>query len=1213
MSAHSTKLRAFLAFLFFIFSVYTVIGQANITIEVSWASWSSENRVTFRNPSNVQIGASICNPATCFNGSSNNSYNNLGGPASYPGVAYGNNYDILLEDTWGDGWNGTSFVRVYQDGILIVDSDLTGGTSTTVSFNIQPIPPALAIANVTINEGAGTADFTVIHGGGSSSGPYTVNFETVAGSATSGVDYTAVTGGILNFDGTIGDSEIISIVVTDDTLYELSETFVVQFTSSSDATVDISDTATGTIDDNEVILNNTDLVLVEEFDGYIGYTSTGGSLRTQNNNTNACSVTTTSSNTLTTAIPAAGTIDKAFLYWSHSGQTPDTQVTFEGITVDADLVYTSSAGSGRIFYGGVSDVTSIVTSVANPSTNSFDFSGLTIDTSATYCNSATVLGGWSLMVFYTDPALPASTINLYQGFHGESNSSSSYTLDGFFAIGASGSKTTVLSWEGDQTLSNNEDLEVTTGLGTFDLVGDGDNTLINRNPFNSTIFDNTGGTTVNITTSYGLDLDTYDVSPFITAGESSLTTRVQSGQDFVILNAVVLKVPSNLVTGIVYEDLNYGGGPGRDFVTSAGVRREGVDMELYDSGGTQIQTTTTDASGVYVFGGMANGTYSIRAVNNTVRSSRTGGLACTTCIPVQTFKTDYVSSALIPDINAVGGENPSGVDPGAGTLAGSQSISAMTISSEGVAGMDFGFNFNTIVNTNEDDQGSLEQFIVNSNALDASSINIESNSIFNPVAGDDTSIFMIPSAGDPLGRTADTNFASGYFDILISNGNPLTTITGANTKIDGRTQTAYSGDTNSGTVGSGGTTVGTSANTLPDYERPEIQVHRNSGDVIRTQGDLFELRNISVYAGNNASVRIDGGSATLVGNLLGVNATGIASGNVDYGVEMTNGASRIEGNYIAQNTDEGIYITGSTSVLIQENHITDNGSRGACYDNIGITNGSGIIIRRNLIDRASSLGIDDDTPSGGILISENTITNSGQDGGNCGGSTPENAGIKLDSGNSSISNNIIGLNGGAGIVLAGGLGNLISQNSIYANGTSADALGIDIDASDTYGDGVTLNDTGDADGGPNGSINFPLISAAYRTSTTIVIEGWSRPNATIEVFLTDVSEGSATAGDNELGLSTDYGEGQTYLSTVVEGSGADTATGTSSYTDNDGNTDNTNKFKFTIALPPGISLGDYVTATSTISNSTSEFSPMSIVKAYTLITNRRITYRVNKN
>jgi len=1207
------KLYKFLFNILFALSTSMVFGQANITIEVSWGNWSSENRVTFRNPSNNQIGTSICNPAACYNGSGNNSYNNLASPASYPAVAYGNNYDILLQDTYGDGWNGTSFVRVYQDGVLIVDTDLAGGSSSTISFNIQPLPASLTIGDVTINENDDTADFTVTHGGGSSSGPYTVNFETLAGSATSGVDYIPIAGGTLNFNGTAGDSEIISITITDDILYELSETFIVQFTGSSDSTIDISDSATGTIVDNEIILNNSDLVLVEEFDGYIGYTSTGGSLRTQDNNTNPCSVTTTSSNTLTAAIPAAGTIDKAFLYWSHSGQNPDAQVTFEGVTVNADLMYTSSAGSGRTFYGGVSDVTSIVTGVANPNTNSFDFSGLTIDTSATYCNSATVLGGWSLMVFYTDLTLPASTVNLYQGFRGGSNSSSSYTLDGFFAIGATGSKTTILSWEGDQTLSNNEDLEVTTGTGTFDLVGDGDNTLFNRNPFNSTIYDNTGGTIVNNTTSYGVDLDTYDVSPYITAGESSVTTRVQSGQDFVILNAVVLKVPSNLATGFVFEDQNYGGGPGRDFATASGVGLEGVELELYNSGGTRIQSTLTDASGNYVFAGMANGTYSIRALNNTVNSARSGGSSCLNCMPVQTFKTDYALSTLTPDFNTVGGENPSGIDSASGTLAGAQSIATITIINEGVAGMDFGFNFNTIVNTNEDGQGSLEQFIVNSNILDETSLDIVANSIFDPDAGDDTSIFMIPTTSDPLGRNADANFTSGYFDISISNANPLTTISGSSTKLDGRTQTAYSSDTNSGTVGSGGTTVGTSANLLPDYERPEIQVHRNSGDVIRTQGNLFELRNISVYGDNNASVRIEGGSAIIEGNLLGVNATGIPSGNVDYGVEIISGTSTIEANYIAHNTDEGIYIMGGTSILVQNNHITDNGNRGACYDNIGITGGTGIIIQRNLIDRASSLGIDDDTSSGGIIISENTITNSGQDGGNCGGSTPENAGIKLEANNSSISNNIVASNAGAGIVLAGGSGNLISQNSIYANGTLADALGIDIDASGTFGDGVTLNDSGDTDGGPNGSLNFPVITGAFASGTNLVLEGWARPGAIIELFFTDINEGSAVSGANQMGLTTDYGEGQLYLDTFVEGSAADTDSRVSLYIDDDGNTDNTNKFKFTITLPPGANLGDLITTTSTISNSTSEFSPMSIIKAYTVITNRRITYRVKKN
>ncbi len=1078
------------------------LSQVTITIEVNWPNWSSENRVTFRDPSNTQIGARICNPAACFNGSGNNSYNNIGSPASYPSIAYGTGYSLLLQDTWGDGWNGSgSYVRVYQDGILIVNTDLTGGTSTTVSFDINVSPIQL----------------------------------------------------------------------------------------------------------------NAPLTLFEEFDGYIGYSSTGGTLRTASNTVNACSITTASSNTLTSSIPVGGTIDKAYLYWAHSGATADSQVTFEGVTVNADFLYGTSI-TNRTFFGGVSDVTSIINGIPNPSTNVYNFSGLTIDNSSTYCSSATVLGGWSLMIFYTDASLPAATINLYQGFNGESNSSSSFTLGGFYAIGGTGSKTTVLSWEGDQTLSNSELLTVTTGLGTFTLSGDGDNngTTVN-NPFNSTIFDNTILPIVNNTSTYGVDLDTYDVSPYIQPGETSVTTNVQSGQDFVIMNALVLKVPSNLITGTVFEDVNYGGGAGRNLVAASGVALPGATIELYDGGGTLVQTTITAVDGRYIFAGMANGSYSGRVVNSTVRSSRTGGSACTSCLPIQTFRKDYLLSTLTETTDEVGGTNPSGVDPGAGTLTGAQSVASVTITNEGVAGLDFGFNFNSIVNTNEDDQGSLEQFIVNSNTLGETGLNIESNSIFDPPVGDDTSVFMIPSSTDPLGRTADTNFTSGYFDISISNGSPLTTITDSNTKIDGRTQTAYSGNTNSGTAGAGGTAVGISATTLPNYDLPEIQVHRNGGDVLRTQGSSIGIRNISVYANNNAGIRVDGGSATISNAIIGVNALGSNAGNIDYGVEITSGTVVIDSNYIATTTDSGILINGGTSTTIQNNHITSNGDS-ACDDNITIQSGSGITIQQNLIENAEALGIDGDGISGNVSITENTIVNSGQNGGICSGNI-ENAGIRLDGNNSSIISNIIATNGGAGIILAGGntSGNLISQNSIYANGTTADALGIDIDQSDGLGDGITLNDNGDADNGPNGAINFSIISAAYISGTNLVVKGWARPGATIELFLTDVNQGTATVGDNQLGMSADYGEGQTYIGTFVEGSGADLDTGTSSYTDADGNTDTTNHFQFNLTLPSGVLIGNYITSTATISNSTSEFSPFSVIKVRTVITNRRITYRVNKS
>ncbi|MGB5553698.1 MAG: right-handed parallel beta-helix repeat-containing protein, partial [Flavobacteriaceae bacterium] len=831
-----------------------------------------------------------------------------------------------------------------------------------------------------------------------------------------------------------------------------------------------------------------------------------------------------------------------------------------------------------------------------------------------------VLGGWALFIFYEDTSLPAVNINLYQGFDGLSNAGTSFTLDSFYAIAGSGAKASFLSWEGDSNLdgtssgsTNPEELSITNQSAVTNVLS-GDGGQSGNNAYNSTIYDNTVAPVHNTATSYGVDLDTYDISTYISPGDTQVTANVDVGQDFVISNAVVLKVPSNLVAGSVFEDVNYPGGVGRDRVTASGLAVQGATVEIFDSSGNFVQRTTTDVNGRYSFGGIPDGTFSIKAVNSTIRSNRGGGLNCSACYPVQTFRSYENALTIVGVTNEVGGANPSAFqDVALGVLANAQSVSTVTLAGNGVVGIDFGFNFNTIVNTNDVGQGSLGQFITNSNALAETGMDIEANSIFDPIAGVDVSIFMIPPTGDPLGRTADSNFSSGYFDINIPNGNSLPAITDSDTRIDGRTQTSYSGNTNLGTVGSGGASVGVSALTLPNYDRPEIQVHRNTGNVFRLQGNNSVIRNIAVYANNNSGIQVLGGSSTISNNLLGTNALGTNAGNINNGIEISSGTTNIDGNYIATNTDYGILVNGGTSVSIQNNHITANGNA-ACDDNILIQNGSGIVINHNLITNAASLGIDGDGVVGNIVITENSITGSGQHGGNCSGNI-ENAGILLDGSNSSISNNIIYSNGGSGLVLAGGntFGNLISQNSFYANGTAGAALGIDLDASDDIGDGVTLNDTGDTDNGPNGSINFPIISGAYTSGANLVIEGWSRPGATIELFLTDINEGSAIAGDNQLGQSTDYGEGQVYLASFVEGSGTDTDSTSSSYTDDDGNTDNTNKFKFSIPLPPGVTLGEFVTSTATLSNSTSEFSPMSIIKAYTLITNRRITYRVNKN
>ena len=1060
--------------------------------------------------------------------------------------------------------------------------------------------PTMSIVDVSVNETAGTANFTVTHTGTAASGPFTVDFQTVDGTALAGSDYTN-TIGTLSFNGTVGDSEIISVPITNDSAVETDETFTIQFTGSSDGTVDISDTATGTI--NSQIISDAALTLYEEFHGNVDYVVTGNTLRTADNGTDPCAVTNSSSNTLIAPIPGTATIRKAYLYWAHSSSTMDADVTFEGQAITADIAYNAYSAT---YWSYLSDVTSIVTGVADPSTNTYDFADLTIDTTST-CSNQGVLGGWALIVYYDDPNLPASSINLYQGFQRLRNDNDSFTLDSFYAIAGTGAKATFLSWEGDSTLSGaSESLSITNqASSTFTLSGDGGQT--GTNAYNSTIYDDTQAPAYNDATPYGLDLDTYGISSYVSTGDTEVTANVSVANDAVFFNAVLIRVQSNLVTGTVFEDINYPGGAGRDMATASGVGVNNATLEIYDASDTYVESVTSDANGDYIFGGMADGDYTVRVVNSTVRSTRGGGIGCTSCLPVQTYRNYNTSGSFVEVTNEVGGADPTDTDASTGTLSGAQTSSAVTIAGNGIVGLDFGFNFNTIVNTNEDGQGSLEQFIVNANNLDETGLNIESNSIFDPASGEDTSIFMIPSSADPLGRTADSNFASGYFDITIGNGSPLSEITGDNTIIDGRTQTAYSGNTNSGNVGSGGTSVGVSNIVLPIYDLPEIQVHRGNGDVLQTNANSVTIRNLSIYAGNNAGILINGGSATVSANLLGVNASGSNAGNVDYGIENVGGNIVVDGNYIATNTDAGVFIDGGTSNIIQNNQITTNGDA-ACDDNITLNSGSGIVIQQNLIENAASLGIDGTAISGGATITENTITGSGQDGGNCTG-VVKNMGIELAGSNSQITSNVIYANGGAGISVSGtGTGNLISQNSFYGNGTSTPSLGIDLN-----GDGVTINDNGDSDSGPNNLNNFPIINFVSISGSNLVIKGWSRPGATLEFYLTDISEGSAIAGDNTLGFSTDYGEGQTYIGAAVEGSGSDTDATSSSYTDADGNSDNTNRFEFALPLPSGTSLGNLITATSTISNSTSEFSPFSTIKVATVITNRRITYRVNPN
>lgn len=233
-----------------------------------------------------------------------------------------------------------------------------------------------------------------------------------------------------------------------------------------------------------------------------------------------------STNTLS-GVPATATVEKAYLYWAHSAQTQDQQVTFNGQSVNSIRDYTINWTNNRDFHNYVADVTSQVSS--NPN-NSYTVSGLTIDSSNTYCSSQTVLGGWALAIIYSDDAEDFRVLNLYEGFQSVQNSQVVLIPYNFQLPSNPSGKHAHITFEGDDTLGTDGEYLEFEGVRLTDVSNP------NNNQFNS--YSNVQGGF----TSYGVDVDEYDISAYLNPGDTSVTTIYSAGQDLVLLSAEIISV-----------------------------------------------------------------------------------------------------------------------------------------------------------------------------------------------------------------------------------------------------------------------------------------------------------------------------------------------------------------------------------------------------------------------------------------------------------------------------------------------------------------------------------------------------------------------------------------------------------------------------------------------------------------------------------------------
>ncbi len=271
----------------------------------------------------------------------------------------------------------------------------------------------------------------------------------------------------------------------------------------------------------------TTVALSESYAGNLSFVLTAGSFRTQSNSGDHCDVATTSDNFLS-GIPNSATVVKAYLYWTGSSYNGyvDEDITLNDFPYSADRTYTE-VKDDRYFYNGIKDITSYVNTNRNIN---YEVGNLDIADYGNHCSRATVLGGWAIMAIYEDDSEDFRVLNLYEGFEFFQNRSFDLIPNNFKLPGDPSGKHAHITWEGDDSLGTDGEFLAFEGV-TLTDSGNPSN-----NQFNS--YSNVQGGL----TTYGVDVDEYDISAYLVEGDEEVTTTYSAGQDLIILSAEIVSV-----------------------------------------------------------------------------------------------------------------------------------------------------------------------------------------------------------------------------------------------------------------------------------------------------------------------------------------------------------------------------------------------------------------------------------------------------------------------------------------------------------------------------------------------------------------------------------------------------------------------------------------------------------------------------------------------
>ena len=281
-----------------------------------------------------------------------------------------------------------------------------------------------------------------------------------------------------------------------------------------------------------IFANAQNIDLQHVFGGKYDFTFIGNTLNTDENSfMSTPSILTQSSAVLNLA--SSDVVEKAFLYWAGMG-AGDFEVSLNGINIISQRNFDFRLNPSLQYFSSFADVTTQVQTTGN---GIYELSNLDLTSDlSNYYGNRTNFGGWALIIIYTNQALPVNQINIYDGLQAiprNAGESLNIVLNSLNVIDNADAKIGFLAWEGDTNIAVNETLKL--------------NGNVLSNPLNpaDNAFNSTNSVT-NSTDLYNMDLDIYDIQNNINVGDTTARIDLTSGQDFVMINAIVTKLNSQL-------------------------------------------------------------------------------------------------------------------------------------------------------------------------------------------------------------------------------------------------------------------------------------------------------------------------------------------------------------------------------------------------------------------------------------------------------------------------------------------------------------------------------------------------------------------------------------------------------------------------------------------------------------------------------------------